>query len=113
MENTIPHIGTMLKSHLDNRRARKSVLARKMEVSDTSILNYQKRESLQLSILWKLSQELKHNFFADIAALLPADFTKTTPADTSKDDEIARLKHDIEILEAKKNVLLDAMKGMK
>ena len=107
----MPHIGELLKAHLDARRARKSVLARRMGVKDPMIAKYQKRESLQTSILWRLSVELKHNFFADLAAKLPSDFTTTAPNDHIKDDEIAQLKREKEILETEKNMLLEVLRG--
>lgn len=111
METTIPHIGDLLKTHLESRRARKSVLARKLGISPTSINNYQKRQSFQCATLWRLSVELKHNFFADLAAQLPPDYTTTAPKSTAIDEEIAQLKNKIQILEAEKNMLLEVARG--
>ena len=111
MENTIPHLGDMLAAHLDGRRARRSVLVRKLGIAPASLNNYQKRQSFQCATLWRLSVELKHNFFADLAAQLPPDYTTTAPKSTAIDEEIAQLKNKIQSLEAEKNMLLEVARG--
>ena len=54
---------------------------------------------------------MKHNFFADLAAQLPPDYTTTAPKSTAIDEEIAQLKNKIQILEAEKNMLLEVARG--
>ena len=51
MENTIPHLGDMLAAHLDGRRARRSVLVRKLGIAPASLNNYQKRQSFQCATI--------------------------------------------------------------
>ncbi len=53
---------------------------------------------------------LKHNFFADIAAQLPAAYTTNVVADTSKDERIALLEQELALLKAKNEVLVEVMK---
>lgn len=99
--------GKMLKQYIDRNRIAKSELARKIEVNDSQILAYQKRASLQLNLVLRLSNALKHNFFLDIAATLPATYTTDAPIDDSKDQLIADLQQEIVILKAKVEVLLE------
>ena len=63
---------------------------------------------MQTSILWELSQVLKHNFFADIAAMLRETFTTDVPANTSKDELIASLQQQLNTVIAERDVLMKA-----
>lgn len=105
------HIGELVKEYIKNKRIFKSALARKMNKRDTDILRYQNSESLKTEVLFQLSDALEHNFFADIAALLPANYTNEAPIDTTKDILIDNLNKQIEILKAREEVLLEALKG--
>lgn len=105
------HIGELVKDYLKSKRIFKSALARKMNKRDTDILRYQKSESLKTEVLLGLCDALEHNFFADIAALLPAHYTIAAPIDTTKDIMIDNLNKQIELLKAREEVLLEAIKG--
>jgi hypothetical protein len=105
------HVGELIKTYIKNKRIFKSALARKMHKRDADILRYQKSESLKTEVLFQLSEALEHNFFADIAALLPADYSIDAPIDTSKDSIIENLYKQIELLKAREEVLLEALKG--
>jgi hypothetical protein len=100
------HIGGIIKSYIDRNKISKAALARKVNRTDNSILQLQKRASLQLGIVLELSHALKHNFFADIAAHLPATYTSDAPVDSSDKEKIAQLEQEIMILKAEKAVLL-------
>ncbi|MEC4048241.1 hypothetical protein OX284_002270 [Flavobacterium sp. SUN046] len=93
------HIGKILKSYIDSHRIYKSVIARRIQKKDSEILRYQKRSSIQTNLLLELCHVLKHNFFADIAHLLPLDYSKNTFDDTIKEEEITQLKQQIQLLE--------------
>ncbi len=101
-----PHTGEMLKHYFDARRTRKSVLARLMKRAPNTVASYTGQPSIQTAILWELCIHLKHNFFADIAAQLPADFSTNVPVDVSKDARIAELEERLKIAEAERDVLL-------
>jgi len=101
----MPHLGTKLKEFFKTRRTHKAVLARIIKKDDVAIVRYQKRQSLQCELLWTLTLALKHNFFMDLAALLPKDFTTNAPVDTSKDDRIAQLEEEIKILTRERDLL--------
>ena len=100
------HLGSLIKSYIDRNRISKAALARKIGRTDSTILKLQKRPSIQVGIVIELSHALKHNFFADIAAQLPAAYTTEAPEDTANKETIARLEQEIIILKAEKAVLL-------
>ena len=103
MENI--HVGQLIGAYLKKERIYKSALARAIGVTDSQMLYYQKSKDLKPSTVLKISHALKHNFFADLAAQLPSEYTTDVPQDTTKDETIAQLKHRIEILEAQVEVL--------
>ena len=105
------HVGELVKEYLKSKRIFKSALARKMNKRDTDILRYQKSVSLKTEVLFLLSDALEHNFFADIAALLPSHYSVSTPVDTRKDSIIENLTKQIALLKAREEVLLEAIKG--
>lgn len=109
-EYPMPHIGELLSQYFLNNRTRKSSLARILGVVPSVITEYKGRTSLQCGILWRLSYALNHNFFSDIAAQLPAEFTSNTPIDTSKYEEIERLREENNLLQAKLEVLEKVMR---
>jgi hypothetical protein len=101
-----PDTGKMLTEYFQARRTRKSALARLMKRAPGTVAAYTDRPSIQTAILWELCHHLKHNFFADIAAGLPAEFSTTAPRDGSKDARIAELELRLKIAEAERDVLL-------
>jgi len=100
-----PHIGNLLKTFFRTRRTRKAVLARLMMRKASAISKFQKKESIQIYILWELSHHLQHNFFADLASQLPAEFTSNVPINNSKEEEIARLSEENKLLKAQLETL--------
>lgn len=103
-------VGALLKSYLASKKIVKSVLARRIGKSNAEILRYQKRASLSTDILLSLSHVLKHNFFLDIAAVLPQEYTTNATKDTATTDRIADLELQVKLLETEKAVLLEAMR---
>ena len=99
--------GKILKQYIDRKRIAKSELARAIAVNDSQIIAYQKRASLQLGLVLRLSHAMKHNFFQDIAATLPNAYSTDAPIDETKDKLIADLQQQILILTAQKEVLLE------
>lgn len=105
------HIGQLLKNYIDSNKIFKSVLARKLNSRDAQIIRYQKSASLKTEILLALCHAMKHNFFTDVAALLPADYSTDVPKDTTAEDQINQLKDQIKTLEAERNVLKQVLIG--
>ena len=107
--NTI-HVGQLIKTYIDTKRIAKSAVARKIGKGDNDLLRYQKSASLKTEVLLLLSDAMQHNFFTDIAALLPAHYTTEAPIDATNANRIADLEQQVKILEAEKAVLLEAMR---
>ncbi|MBK5214672.1 MAG: hypothetical protein JJE55_13535 [Flavobacteriaceae bacterium] len=110
MNNTnppLPHIGNMLRTHLKKHRLFRSVLARMLGRDYAVVLKFEKKDSLQCSLLWELSMAIKHNFFADLAAQLPPDFSTDAPDPTLPFQErIAALEEENRLLNAKVETLM-------
>jgi len=102
-------VGEIIRQYLKTNKISSAALARKLNVGDGTILSYQKSSGGNNATLIILSHALKHNFFADIAALLPKTYSSTAPIDNNSSLKIAQLEQEIIILKAEKAVLLQAM----
>lgn len=107
MENL--HIGNLIKKQIDSRKIAKSALARKIKKKDATILYYLRQATLKTDIILNLSIALKHNFFQDLADLLPSSYSAARPETDMKDATIAQLQEEIKILKAEKEVLLQVL----
>lgn len=97
-----PHIGKMLKKYIMENKVFQAAWARQQNVNSKTIAKYFKKESMQVSTLFTISQVLKYNFIGDIAKQLPAELPPHTPNPletevTSLKKEIEKLKGEIEI----------------
>ena len=110
-DKTEVHIGAIIKAYIDTHGIFKSLVARKLNKRDSEILRYQKSASLKTEILLALCHAMKHNFFADVAALLPGDYSTDVPKDTTAEEQITQLKDQIKTLEAERNVLKQVLIG--
>lgn len=108
---TAPHIGNILKSHIREHRLRKAALARHMGRSYNTVYAYQSSHSMQTTILWDLSMAMKHNFFQDLAAQLPPEFTTSAPDPTLQFQErMAALEEENKQLNTKVETLMAVVK---
>lgn len=109
--NHAPHIGKAFRAHIKKKHLKVGTVAHNIHREVNTVRAYYKRHSMQTSILWELSLALKHNFFADIAAQLPAEcVVPVNETILEKDKEIAILKQEIERLKADKELLLMVVK---
>lgn len=102
--------GSLLKKYLTLHKISRASLARRLNVDDSAISRYQKSDSINFQIIAKLSHAMKHNFFADLADLLPESYSKDETKTMEQDARIAALEREIEILKAEKDVLLTAFR---
>lgn len=108
-QNSI-HVGQLLKDYIVAHRIIKSALARRIGKKDNQILRYQKSVSLSTDVLLAVSHALQHNFFADLALLLPATYSQTIPdAILAKDQRIAQLEQENQFLTNERNLLLQVL----
>ncbi len=107
----LPHIGKMLHTHIKKHRLFRSVLARILGRDYSTVHKYEKKETLQCKLLWELSLAIKHNFFADLAAQLPPDFTSYAPDTTLPlQERIAALEEENKVLKTKVETLMAVVK---
>ncbi|MGL4363724.1 MAG: hypothetical protein ACRCSB_00790 [Bacteroidales bacterium] len=113
-ENPAPSTGKMLDTYIKEKRIYQSALCRLLNRHQTSVSTFRKTATMQTAILWEICHALKHNFFADIAAQLPPDFSTNglnnpiNPQDTELESlkaEIAQLKTEKEQLRTEKEWL--------
>ena len=102
--------GQMLDDYITFNRVSKSDLGEKIGRNGLSILNYTRSTSIRTHILWNICEATKHNFFKDIANLLPETYTETKKDDksliTEKDQLIARLQEENKVLKIQNDILL-------
>jgi hypothetical protein len=96
-----PHCGNLLRNYFTKNRIHKAALARIININYGSLLDLEKRSSVQTRILWSLSIALKHNFFADIAQQLPESYSKPSPQEIALQQRIAELEEENKIFAAK------------
>ncbi len=99
------HTGEMLHRYLEDKRIRRAALARQMKIQLKSLMEYEKKQSIKTHRLFELSTLLKHNFFMDIAAQLPKEYT-SIDIFAEKNKEIEQLKKEVEKLTIERDILL-------
>ena len=104
---TAPHVGQLLKNHIKQHRLHRAVLSRMLNRAYGTVYKYQQNKSMQTHILWELSTALKHNFFMDLAAQLPPDFSTNAPdASLPLLERIAALEEENKLLLTKVETLM-------
>ena len=105
------HTGELITTFFKEKRVRISPLARIMNRKFDAIKQYQKNASIQSAILWEISVALKHNFFQDIANMLPPEFGTNEPKNETELNRIADLERQIFLLENERDTLYKVMKN--
>ena len=110
-KNNMPHNGKLLTDYLLKNDINRAGLARKMNVSNTSVYQYAGCPSLQMSILWKASIALNHNFVAELGELLPVKHK--TGNEIQLEEEIKALEAQLEKLNLELSVYKDVISKFK
>ncbi|CAL2105406.1 conserved hypothetical protein [Tenacibaculum sp. 190524A02b] len=103
-----PHIGKLLSSYIEKNAILNKSIASFLKVSTSQIYRYKRSPRTSTGSLWKICHALKHNFFMDIALLLPESYHSKTSF--AKDDEIKRLTEENKKLTIEINVLKELLK---
>ena len=98
----LPHMGDFIKSKINQQKISYAEVCRRMNIKQPTINSYFIQETLQTRTIYKLSQAINYNLFADLISMLPENIqnTNTTPfQDTiiAKQQEITDLKKEIAI----------------
>ena len=104
------HTGNLLTAYFKKNRTYRSYLAKLLRVNYNSLAKYQTNESIQTKRLFEIATHLKHNFFMDIALMLPPDYTTTTDPFAQKNQRIAELEAENLALKTKNELLIEIMK---
>lgn len=104
MENNL-HIGALLKRYIQENNVSKAALARALGIGPPNLEVRLKQPSFRTDVLFKISNLLEYNFFADIATLLPEEFSTNKITDKTKDNLIAELELEIKMLKRERDVL--------
>lgn len=110
-KNNMPHNGKFLTDYVLKNDINRAALARKMNVSNTSVYQYAVSPSLQMSILWKASIALNHNFVAELGELLPVEHK--TGNEIQLEEEIKALEAQLEKLNLELSVYKDVISKFK
>jgi len=107
----MPSFAAILNDFLDRHRKSPSALSRKLDISVSALLAIRKKKTVQIALLWKLSNVYNHNFFADIAAQLPDNYTGALKdALAAKDKQIADLQSELAAMAKERDIYKDLLK---
>jgi hypothetical protein len=104
MKNTL-HVGELLQDYLKKNNVSKAALSRALGQNSANFEARLKQSWIRTDILFMISQLLQHNFFDDIGALLPKEFSSNKVADKTKDELVTALELEITILKRERDLL--------
>ena len=100
--NVCPHNGELLKKYFRDHKLNRAEVARQIGATPTSVVHYFDSHSLQLGILWKISQALNHNFVAELGEQLMVDYS--TAREIELENQLAELRKQYEKMEIELSV---------
>lgn len=100
MEHPHPHLGNMIAEVMREKRLTKSYIARKMNISPSTMAKYLQNPSIQFGILWRLCLAIEYDFLSVLKSYYPASIRKEEP--TEAYEKIKDLEKEIAIY---KNIL--------
>ncbi|MAL59447.1 MAG: hypothetical protein CMC14_05305 [Flavobacteriaceae bacterium] len=107
----MPHIGKLYQDFIRKKRYPQVWVAKYMGKNESVVTRYRHRPSLQCYLLWELSHILKHNFFLDLAAQLPSNFTTHAPDPTlALQERVKELEEEVNTLRIQKETLEGILK---
>ena len=98
-----PHVGQMLRKHVDKNRISQAAWARQQGMKPATIVGFFKKPALPIGTLYDICQILKYNFIREIADSLPVEFppfkdNELTGRVAELEKENEKLKSDIALL---------------
>ena len=63
-------LGNFIRWHIEQNKIKKLSVAQYLDIAPTTLNRYFKNSSLQLSILWRISLAVKHNFLMQLGEQL-------------------------------------------
>lgn len=101
-KNPHPHIGQMVLKVMRDKKISQAALARRLNVSPSTLSSYFKQSSIQFGVLWNLGVALDHDFLTELTNYYPSDIvfnhqSKLIEELTHKTNQIADLEKEIGI----------------
>jgi hypothetical protein len=107
----MPPFADILNDFIARHRKSSAALSRKLNITENGLLAIRKKKTVQMELLWKLSEVYRHNFIADIAAKLPPGYTGALQdALAEKDREIAALQNELAAMAKERDIYKDLLK---
>jgi len=104
-EQPFPHIGNMLTDYVTKKRKYRAAMSRTLGIRLNSLLKIMKKPTIQVELLWRLSNLLKHNFVADVAMQLPSSYTGAIQDIVAvKDKEIAEIRNELFMMTRERDI---------
>lgn len=100
------HVGLLLTNYLKKNKIRSTALARRMNLGISSFVQYKKNQSIQTNRLLEICLELNHNFFLDIAKMLPSESSSESNLLVEKDEQITQLRAEVNFLKNENDNLI-------
>jgi len=104
------HVGHLVWWHLNKVRIPRSLLAKETNRSLTTVSRQLRKSSMQVAELFEFCHVVKYNFFEELAARLPAEYsaaaTQAADKNAAMEEEINRLLQENEALK-KENIKLN------
>lgn len=98
MEYPHPHLGNLVAKVLKKQRISQAEVARRMDISPSTLGSYLRQQSIQFGILWKISIALKYDFLSELKAYYPP--TMPSPNNDAERERIKDLEKEIAIYRA-------------
>jgi hypothetical protein len=99
------HVGQLLSSFYKSKKISRAAMGRALGVQGSAITYHHTCETLNTRIILNYSVAFKHNFFLDLAALLPKEFTTNAPQAQAELAEMEQLKAQINTIQLENNRL--------
>lgn len=100
-----PHIGALVRKVMISKGVSQAELARRLQVTSSSMSQYLENSSLQFGILWNLGIALEHDFLTELCnhyptAITPNEKSKLIIELNEKTEKIIDLEKEIQIYKA-------------
>ena len=103
LEDDVIHVGNLIAWIIQEKHLKKKDVAQHLNVLPTTLNQYFKQPSVQVGILWRLSQALQYNLLMDLGERLQIPFE--TKAEKALKEELAAKNASLDHLNIELNLL--------
>ena len=100
------NMGELLNFHMESRFIRSQQLAKLLGKTGQTITAYRTTSVMRSDMIAEISYALKHNFFQDIANLLPVEFTVNTELNSNNQRYVNQLEEENKVLKIQNELLI-------